>query len=164
LLPAVRYFVDRFANAQWGFYVFITDGKIDDLQAVKDFTADLARKITSGRANPVKFVLIGVGLDIDESQMQQLDDLPDALDLPIDLWDHKIAAEMRDLRDIFAEVVDENVIVAPTGRILDDAGNLTASFSDGVPSLLRFSLPFSCKAFTLQVGNHSVFQPLFPDL
>src|SRR6516225_7390140 len=25
LLPAVRYFVDRFADAPWGFYVFITD-------------------------------------------------------------------------------------------------------------------------------------------
>src|SRR5437764_10980426 len=26
LLPAVRYFVDRFADAPWGFYVFVTDG------------------------------------------------------------------------------------------------------------------------------------------
>ncbi|HZT82324.1 MAG TPA: hypothetical protein VFA26_19000, partial [Gemmataceae bacterium] len=25
LLPAVKYFVDRFADAPWGFYVFITD-------------------------------------------------------------------------------------------------------------------------------------------
>src|SRR5438309_10216951 len=31
LLPAVRYFVDRFESAPWGFYVFITDGALPDL-------------------------------------------------------------------------------------------------------------------------------------
>ena len=35
LLPAVSYFVDRFRDAPWGFYVFITDGELHDLDAVK---------------------------------------------------------------------------------------------------------------------------------
>ncbi len=161
LLPALAYFVERFADAKWGFYVFITDGRLDDLQAVKDYTATLSKKIGKGEANPVKCVLIGVGSAIDESQMEQLDDLPEAMDLPVDIWDHKIASDMRDLRDIFAEVVDENAMVAPMGRILDDKGNQAANFPDGLPTLLRFSLPLDAKAFSLEVGANQITQPLF---
>lgn len=161
LLPALKYFVERFSDAKWGFYLFVTDGKLDDLQAVKDYTADLSKRIGAKKANPVKCVLIGVGAEADESQMEQLDDLPDAMDLPVDIWDHKMAAEMRDLRDIFAEVVDENAMVAPSGKILDDKGNLAANFADGVPTLLRFSLPRDSQSFTLEVGSNKVEQALF---
>src|SRR5947209_16716697 len=37
LLPAVRYFVERFKDAPWGFYVFITDGELHDLEAVEEY-------------------------------------------------------------------------------------------------------------------------------
>lgn len=161
LLPAVKYFVERFDDADWGFYVFITDGRIDDLQAVKDYTADLARRIGAGKAKPVKCVLIGVGSDVDQSQMEQLDDLPEELDLPVDIWDHKIAEDMRNLRDIFAEVVDEAATVAPNGKVLDDKGNIAINYSDGVPSLLRFSLPLQSRSFTLEVGGNQISQKLF---
>ena len=162
LLPAMKYFVEKFSDAEWGFYVFITDGRLDDLEQVKNYTALLSKQIASGQINPVKCVLIGVGPDIDESQMEQLDDLPDELDLPVDIWDHKIATDMRDLRDIFAEVVDEATIVAPTGRVLDDSGKVAANFSDGVPTLLRFALPLKAKFFTLEVGPNKIEQKLFP--
>jgi hypothetical protein len=161
LLPALRYFVERFANANWGFYVFVTDGRLDDLEAVKKYTADLARRIHAGKAKPVKGVLIGVGTEVDESQMEQLDDLPDELDLPVDIWDHKIASSMRDLRDIFAEVVDENAMVAPTGRVLDDKGTVVATYADGVPSLLRFSVPREAGGFTLDIAGNQVSQKFF---
>jgi hypothetical protein len=160
LLPALRYFVERFPDAKWGFYVFVTDGRIDDLQEVKDYTADLARRISCGQANPVKCVLIGVGPEVDERQMKELDDLPDAMDLDVDIWDHKVAATMRGLRDIFAEVVDENVMVAPTGRILCE-GHMVANFSDGLPALLKFSMPLSAKSFVLDVGGQEIEQTLF---
>lgn len=161
LLPAVKYFIERFSDAKWGFYVFVTDGRIDDLQAVMDYTADISRKIGAGKMNPVKCVLIGVGNDIDQSQMEQLDDLPESRDLPVDIWDHKIAVDMRDLRDIFAEVVDEATVVAPNGRVIDDSGNVVVNYSDGVPTLLRFSLPLTCKSFTLEVGNNRLTQTIF---
>ena len=161
LLPALKYFVERFDDAEWGFYVFVTDGRIDDLQAVKDYTAELSKKIGAGTAKPVKCVLIGVGSDIDQSQMEQLDDLPEELDLPVDIWDHKIAQDMRNLRDIFAEVVDEAAVVAPNGRIFDDNGNVAINYSDGVPTLIRFSLPLSAKSFILEVGGIRLEQKLF---
>ena len=161
LLPAMKYFVERFNDAKWGFYVFVTDGRIDDLEAVKQYTAELSRKIGAKTALPVKCVLIGVGSNVDESQMVQLDDLPEEMDLPVDIWDHKIAAEMRNLRDIFAEVVDENAIVAPTGRVVDGTGKVAANFADGLPSLIRFALPRDSTEFTLEVGPNRITQKLF---
>src|SRR5262245_3864790 len=97
LLPAVRYFVDRFKNAPYGFYAFITDGEIHDLDEVKEYSTRLAREIQSRRRAPVKFVLIGVGDAVDEAQMEELDDLDTGTD--VDLWDHKLAAEMRVLQE-----------------------------------------------------------------
>src|SRR5262245_43505903 len=98
LLPAVRYFVDRFADAPWGFYVFITDGELHDLEEVKQYSKQLARDVSAGRRRPVKFVLIGVGRDVNERQMEELDDLDTGTQ--IDLWDHKLAAELRQLQQI----------------------------------------------------------------
>ena len=49
--------------------------------------------------------------------MEELDDLDTGTE--VDLWDHKLAAEMRVLQEIFAEVVDKNARVADHGRILD---------------------------------------------
>jgi hypothetical protein len=160
LLPALRYFVERFADAEWGFYVFVTDGRLDDLEAVKAYTADLARRVASGKAKPIKCVLIGVGDSVDEAQMEQLDDLPDAIGLEVDIWDHKIASTMRDLRDIFAEVVDENSMVAPTGRVFDDSGTVFKTWNDGVPTKLVFSLPAHSKSFNLEVAGQRIEQPL----
>src|SRR5437762_6867827 len=73
LLPAVRYFVERFKEAPWGFYVFITDGELHDLDAVKEYSTRLARDVAAGRRLPLKFVLIGVGANVDERQMEELD-------------------------------------------------------------------------------------------
>ncbi len=160
LLPALRYFVERFADAEWGFYVFVTDGRLDDLEAVKSYTANLAKSIAAGTTKPIKCVLIGVGQHVDETQMEQLDDLPDALGLEVDIWDHKIASTMRDLRDIFAEVVDENAMVAPTGRVFDDAGNVAKTWNDGVPTMLVFSLPVGSKSFTLEVAGQRIEQSI----
>src|SRR5262245_6128315 len=100
LLPAVRYFAERFRSAPWGFYVFITDGELHDLEEVIAYSKQLAKDIAAGRRKPVKLVLIGVGPDIAQYQMEALDDLDSGTE--IDLWDHKIASEMRVLEEIFA--------------------------------------------------------------
>ena len=140
LLPAVRYFVERFKDAPWGFYVFITDGELHDLDEVMAYSKRLAQDIAAGRRNPVKFVLIGVGPDVNEHQMEELDDLDTGTD--VDLWDHKLAAEMRVLEEIFAEVVDKNARVADNGRILDPQGRVVKDYADvGLPAYLEFEVP-----------------------
>jgi hypothetical protein len=159
LLPAVRYFTDRFKDAPWGFFVFITDGELFDLDAVKQYSTQLAREIAAGRRNPVKFVLIGLGPEVNEKQLEDLDDLDTGT--AIDLWDHKLAAEMRQLQEIFAEVVDRNARVADNGKVLDPHGRVIKNYSDtGLPALLTFELPAGTAYFTLEVNGHQVHQPL----
>lgn len=163
LLPAVTYFVDRFKDAPWGFYVFITDGELFDLDAVKDYSTQLAREVAAGRRNPVKFVLIGLGADANERQMEDLDDLDTGTD--IDLWDHKMAAHMRQLQEIFAEVVDRNARVADNGKILDPRGRVVKNYSDsGLPAYLTFDMPAGAGYFTLEVNGQRIHQPLGDDI
>ena len=146
LLPAVKYFVERFKDAPWGFYVFITDGELHDLDAVKDYSSRLAQDVSAGRRNPLKFVLIGIGADVNEAQMEELDDLDTGTD--VDLWDHKLAAEMRVLQEIFAEVVDKNARVSDHGRILDPNGRVVKDYSDtGLPAFLEFEMPAGAELF-----------------
>ncbi|MBV9124045.1 MAG: VWA domain-containing protein [Planctomycetes bacterium] len=160
LLPAVRYFVERFRDAPWGFYVFITDGELHDLDAVKEYSTRLAREIAAGRRPPLKFVLIGVGSEVNEGQMEELDDLDTGT--PIDLWDHKLAAEMRVLQEIFAEVVDKNARVADHGKILDPQGRVVKNYSDtGLPAYLEFEMPVGSDYFTLEVAGNRIHQALF---
>lgn len=160
LLPAIKYFVERFADARWGMYVFITDGALNDLDAVKRYCTQLARDIAKGKRNDLKFVIIGVGDDVDEDQMEELDDLETGTDL--DLWDHKIAKEMKQLAEIFAEVVSETVIIVPgDGLVKDASGNVVKDYRDkGLPALMWFDLPAGSQWFTLEVGGQVVAQPL----
>jgi hypothetical protein len=159
LLPAVRYFVERFRDAPWGFYVFITDGELHDLHVVKEYSIRLAKAIAGRRRNPLKFVLIGVGPDVNEGQMEELDDLDTGTS--IDLWDHKLASEMRVLQEIFAEVVDKNARVADRGRILDPQGRVIKNYSDtGLPAFLEFEMPAAAAYFTLEVAGNRIYQGL----
>jgi hypothetical protein len=158
LLPAVRYFVDRFRDAAWGFYVFVTDGELFDLEEVKEYSRRLAQEIAAGRRRPVKFVLIGVGPDVNEKQMEELDDL----DAPVDLWDHKLAAHMRNLQEIFAEVVDRNARVTDNGKVLDQQGRVVKNYNDtGLPAVLEFEVPVGTDYFTLEFDGNRVHQPLY---
>lgn len=159
LLPAVRYFAQRFAEAPWGFYVFLTDGELHDLDEVKSFSVGLARDIAAKRRNPLKFVLVGVGRNVNEKQMEELDDLETGTE--IDLWDHKIASEIRQLADVFAEVVDRNARLADRAKILDPSGRTLKDYSDtGLPAHLEFEVPAGVPYFTLEVHDTRIHQGL----
>jgi hypothetical protein len=159
LLPAVRYFVERFKDAPWGFYVFITDGELHDLEEVKRYSTQLARDVAARRRNPLKFVLIGVGPSVNEGQMEELDDLDTGT--PVDLWDHKLASEMRVLQEIFAEVVDKNARISDNGRILDPHGKVIKDYSDtGMSGYLEFEMPAGAEYFTLEVNGNRIHQGL----
>lgn len=158
LAPAMWYFVEKFKTAKHGMYIFITDGKLYDLPKVKSYTLRLCKDIAAGKRNPVKCVLIGLGDQIDEAQMEELDDLESNTD--IDIWDHKIAKDMRSLVEIFAEVVGENQIVAPTARIYDDKGQLIKNFTDGLPAKVSFNLPLTSAYFELEVMGRRIRQTI----
>ena len=91
--------------------------------------------------------------------MVELDDLDSGVD--VDLWDHKLAAEMRMLEEIFAEVVDKNARVSDNGRIRDPQGRVVRDYSDtGMPAFLEFEMPAGSEYFTLEVNGSVIHQGL----
>ena len=161
LCPAIAYFANQYRQAQRGIYIFLTDGRIDDLEQVKDYTRELALEITVGKRNYLKLILVGIGNDIDRYQLQELDDFDTGLDL--DLWDYKIASEMKNLSQIFAELVNENQIIAESGSIYDDRGNCLKSYPQGLPAKVDFVMPNDSKWFELEVGGQRIRQSVVVD-
>lgn len=167
LLPPLRYFVDGvFRDSPWAICVFVTDGVIEDLAQVKEYCFRFARQVASGQRTFIKLVLIGVGEEVDENQLEELDDMFEGTNLRdsrgqlIDLWDHKLASEMRQLQEIFAEVVSEDLIVCENARVLDARGQVIKDYSDGMPALLRFDLPRDSQSFTLVLPGGQVTQDI----
>jgi hypothetical protein len=164
LLPAVKYFTEsRFPDVPWSIFVFITDGFIEDLTDVQSYSLSLVQQIASGKRHFVKLVLIGVGQEVDEGQMEALDDLEygglkDPNGQEIDLWDHKLAAGMQKIEEIFAEAVSTDTVLAPSAEILDSFGNPVKptdrnSYKDGLPALLSFVVPGGTTEFTMKLPN-----------
>lgn len=167
LLPALKYFADGihpktgrpFRDSKRGVFVFITDGAIEDLEAVKQYSTQLAQEIQAGKRNPLKLVLIGLGNQIDEQQMQELDDLDTGTEQ--DLYFHKIATQMTELAEIFTEMVDETMMIAENGVVRDTKGKEVLSFRDTkVPARFEFDLPAGSTGFTLEVEGQKFTQSL----
>jgi hypothetical protein len=160
VLPAIRHFVESaHRTAQWSLVVLVTDGHFGDLPDVQRYSVELAGQLASGARNFIKFVVIGVGDSVDIGQLQALDDLDYGghrmqSGEPIDLWDYKLASEMRTADEIFSEVVSANVMLAPSAVILDERGTPVSpigrsSFDNGLPALLEFSMPADSADFTI---------------
>jgi hypothetical protein len=167
LLPPVKYFVETaFEKAPWALVLIVTDGKVEDLEAVKAYSLELGRQIASGKRAFIKFVLIGVGEDVDEGQMEQLDDLFEGTDIKdqkgdeIDIWDHRMASEMKKLEEIFSEVVSVNTVVAESATITNNAGVTVKEYPDGLPALLRFNLPNGSTGFVIKHPGGEIVQEI----
>ena len=158
LLPAVQYFEKKYRSAKRGLFIFITDGRLDDLDDLKMFTLNLSKDIETKKRDLFKAILIGIGAEIDEKQMIELDDLDTGTD--VDIWDHKIAKEMKDIMEIFAELVDENTIIAPVGTIYDGKGRIVKKYNDGVPAKGYFDLPSDSAYFTFEAGGQTIKQQI----
>jgi hypothetical protein len=156
LLPAVKYLVDRVKNSHMGLLIFITDGRIDDLPKVKQYSLGLAQEIIAGKQKQVKFVLIGVGDEIDEGPMDELDAL--ISQTYINLWDHMIVSNFQDMLKIFAEIIRDTRIVGLNGTIYDASGKSLRSYPDGLPSRLVFSMPVTSPWFELEIADQHIRQ------
>ncbi|PZV11213.1 MAG: hypothetical protein DCF20_19970 [Pseudanabaena sp.] len=161
LLPAIAYFVKQYSQSPRGIYIFLTDGRIDDIEQVKNYTKELALEIAVGKRNYLKLILIGIGNDVDRYQLQELDDFDTGLN--IDIWDYKIASEMTSLSQIFAEVVDENQVIADSGSIYDDQGKCVKSYIKGLPAKVDFVMRDDSQWFELEVGNQRIRQAVVLD-
>ncbi len=88
--------------------------------------------------------------------VQYLDDLDTGT--PIDIWAHKLADDMRELIEIFADIVDENQIIAPTGTIYDSDGQLIKKLTDGLPAKIVFELPVNSPWFEMEIMEERIRQ------
>lgn len=179
IVPAMKYFLKHFDSAPWVVCLFITDGKLDDVEEAKALSKQICLDMSAGRRKYVKFVVIGLGKEFaDENSeaaqtLAELDDLDEDPDYAVegqDLWDHKIANDLRCLDEIFAETVSENMIVAPSAQVLDSNGcsvrpNNVGSYSTGLPALLDFNMPASSRSFEIVLPNGcSLVQDISPAL
>lgn len=156
LLPALKYFAERFDDARIGIYVFVISGPIDDFEAVKAYTGCLARSIRTGNRNPVRCVLIGVGPLIDEDQMKELDGFETGTD--VDIWDCLLHKNMRGIEEILVGSISPDRIAAPTGTVHDAEGNVVARFTDGMPARVSFTMPATSSHFVLEAGGKRIEQ------
>jgi hypothetical protein len=163
LLPAIKYGVDQVASsADWTMGVIITDGIIEDEKESMDYCLNLGRDIAAKKHKPVKLVLIGIGEEVDEDQLQRFDDMFEGTGIDYDLWSHGMVASMRDEGDIlavlFGELANEETVVASSGHVTDSKGRKLISWTDGVPGKFRFVLPKGESRFTLHVGDKEYTQ------
>lgn len=84
---------------------------------------------------------------------------------PIDLWDHKIADDITDLVQLFGEVVNKYMIVAPEADIVATNGDVVMSYPNpdsegGMPAFLTFTLPAGSRSFTLRSGDQQMTQDI----
>jgi len=158
LQPAMDYFLKANSSKQKSLLLFITDGRIEDMNSIIKSTIDLAQQISAGERSEMKCVLIGVGPEIDQHQFEQLDNLDTGTD--VDIWDQKIAKEMRDLSEIVAEVVSEATLIASTASIFSGDGKMLCRFHDGLSARVSFEVPFGVDTFILDANGIQIAQKI----
>jgi hypothetical protein len=157
----VRYLKQQIPNgAKRGCAVIVTDGKLHDPEDVEAFSAEVAREIRAGRLPRINFVLVGVGDNIDEEQLEHIAhaEFPGVGHL----WCHRIAKEITQVAELVAVLVDETMTVAAGGTIYDDRGKVLKTYEGRLPAVLEFAVPEGAKSFTLEVNGQRYTQPL-PD-
>ncbi|MFZ2955554.1 MAG: hypothetical protein WA705_01460 [Candidatus Ozemobacteraceae bacterium] len=160
LLPILQYLVAKMSDVPKTLIVILTDGHFSDIEEVKTYCISLALLIKAGERNFMKFVLLGIGKDVNRKTLAEFEGIKTGP--TTELWDHKVADEMRELSEIFAGSVSENEIVAPKALILDSKGNIVKEFPDGLPAMGSFRMPFSSTSFTFQISpsNRRIHQSL----
>jgi hypothetical protein len=161
MLDYVAYFEDMAkAGAKQGCAVFITDGHLHDAPEVKRLSAQLAKRMAAGTLPRLNFILVGVGEDIDEEQLEDIShqEYPGVGHL----WCHRIAEEIGEVAELVAVLVDETMTVAAGGTITDDRGTVLKIYEGRLPAVLTFKVPETAKSFTLELAGQRFTQPL-PD-
>jgi hypothetical protein len=165
LLSTIKYSAEVLGkSSDWTMGVIITDGIIEDEKECIDYCLKVGKEITDGKLKPIKLVLIGIGEEVDEGQLERLDDMFEGTNIDYDLWSHGMVASMKDEADILAvlygEIITEDTIIAPTGRIETKSGKVIKSYSDGMPGKIRFTLPKGETEFIIKVAGTEISQDI----
>jgi hypothetical protein len=164
MLPVLRDYVafirkEVERGARRGLAVIITDSQIHDAKDIRAYSTQVAKEIQAGRLPRINFVLVGVGEQVDEEQMEQIchEEYPGVGHL----WCHRVADRMEEMAELVAVLVDETMTVAAGGTIYDDKGNVLKVYEARLPAVLEFDVPAGCKKFVLEVGGQK-FEQMVP--
>ncbi len=165
LAPAIKDYIEYLKTqakqgAKRGCAVFITDGQIHDENEIFELSQWVAKETLAGRLPRTNFVLVGVGGDVNEEQLEEI--AHQEFKGVGHLWCHRIAEEIGQVAELVAVLVDENMTVAAGGTITDDKGKVIKLYEGRLPAVLEFEVPDGTKAFTLEVNGQKFRQPL-PD-
>ena len=152
MLPVLRDYVAHIRDevtskgARRGLAVIITDSQIHDPEDVKAYSTQVAKEISAGRLPRLNFVLLGVGDQIDEEQMEDIchDEYPGVGHL----WCHRVADRMEEMAELVAVLVDETMTVAAGGTIFDDKNNVLKVYEARLPAVLEFKVPPGSVSYT----------------
>ena len=165
LMPALTDFVKYMRaqasqGAQRGCAVIVTDGQLFDAAAVKQYSQQIAEEIQAGKLIPLNFVLVGVGSDVDEEQMESICHAEYA---GIEhMWCHRVAEEMDEIAQLVAVLVDESMTIASSGRLLDHRDQVLKVYEGRIPAVLEFEVPEGCPHFVLEI-NGERYQQAIPE-
>ncbi len=166
LAPALRDYIEYMKvmakqGARQGCAVFVTDGQLHDADEVKKLSAQVARQIARGTLPRLNFILVGVGNDVDEEQMEDISH--EEYPAVGHLWCHRIAAEISQVAELVAVLVDETMTVAAGGTVYDDQGKVLKIYEGRLPAVLKFEIPEGARSFTLEVSGKQYTQPIPED-
>jgi hypothetical protein len=163
MLPVLRDYVSHIRSevgkgARRGLAVIITDSQLHDPADVRAYSTQVAKEIAAGRLPRLNFVLVGVGDQVDEEQMEEVCHV----EYPGvgHLWCHRVADRMEEMAELVAVLVDETMTVAAGGTIYDDKGKIIKVYESRLPAVLEFAVPEGCESFTLEVGGNKYTQPV----
>ncbi len=163
LLPVLRDYVAHLRaevekGARRGLAVVITDSQISDAPDVIAYSEQVAKEIQGGRLPRMNFVLVGVGPQVDEAQMEAIchAEFPGIGHL----WCHRTADRMDEMAELVAVLVDESMTVAAGGTVYADDGKTLRVYEARLPAVLEFDVPETCKYIELEVGGQRFKQPI----
>lgn len=138
--------------------VFVTDGQIQDLPAVQALSRKIADAVARGELPQIHLVLVGVGEQVSEAQMEQIAHVehPGAEHL----WCHRIAEEMHRMSELVSGLVDETMSVATGGTVYDAAGGVVRRYEGRLPAVLEFTLPRGHQSFSVEIDGRRYEQAL----
>ncbi len=169
MLPAIRKIVEEHGQgAVWIMGVVVTDGIIEDEAACMEYCMELGRQVAANPDRVVKLVLIGVGTHVDRDQLLRFDDMFEDTELEekVDVWASGWVENIKEPHQItgilFGELMTPEMIVAPSGEVRDDRGNVLDVFADGLPGKFSFSVHGGCNSFTLKIEGLEIEQDISP--
>ncbi len=148
LLPLIQFLVGNFASVSQTLVVILTDGGFSDLEDLVSFSINLGILIKAKKLNPMKFVMIGMGTEVEKKNLSRLGELKTGLEY--DLWDCRVADDRKEPLEILGGLYPEDMIVTPPAVILDSKGKVIQEFKAGLTYRTTIRLPIDATSFSLQ--------------